>query len=227
MCGRFTNQMSWREIHDLYSIHTPTAPGRNLRPGFNIAPTVDVAIAHLDKEGEIELDLARWWLVPHWAREIPKATLFNARIETVAETPAFRDAFKYRRCLIPADGYFEWTTSAEDGRKDPWLLQLPEGKPFSFAGLWAHNDNLGITSCTIITAPAVPAIEQIHNRMPVILAPESYSSWLDIETKGNNARAVLVDGQIDDQLVFHRVSRNVNNSRYEGSDTKEPIVNSL
>lgn len=227
MCGRFTNQMSWAELHALYSIHTPKGPSRNLRPGFNIAPTTDIAIAYLDKEGEMELDLARWWLVPHWAKEMPKAAMFNARIETVAETPAFRDAFKHRRCLIPADGYFEWTTSDEDGKKDPWLLHMEENAPFSFAGLWAHNQKLGITSCTIITAPAVPAIEKIHNRMPVILGQESYSAWLDIEAKGDNARTVLVDGQIDDQLVFHRVSRSVNNSRYEGTDTKEPIVNSL
>ena len=101
--------------------------------------------------------------------------MFNARIETVDTSGAFWEAFKSRRCLIPADGYFEWT-KAEEGGKDPWLLQLPEGKAFSFAGLWARNENLGVTSCTIITAPAVPEIAEIHTRMPVILAPEAYGT---------------------------------------------------
>jgi putative SOS response-associated peptidase YedK len=104
---------------------------------------------------------------------------------------------------------------------------LPEGQPFSFAGIWAHNDNLGVTSCTIITAPAVPEIEHIHTRMPVMLPPEAYGTWLDTEIKGTDAKALLLDAQIDSLLQFHRVSRSVNNSRCEGTDTKKPLVNSL
>ena len=153
--------------------------------------------------------------------------MFNARIETVDTSGAYREPFKSRRCLIPADGYFEWTTSIEDGKKDPWLLQLPEGRPFSFAGLWAHNDKLGVTSCTIITAPAVESIAHIHTRMPIILDPDAYSSWLDTGIAGADAKAVLIDGQIDDQLEFFRVGREVNSSRYPGEDTKKPIINSL
>lgn len=227
MCGRFTNEMTWAELHALYSIHEPAPARTNSQPRFNIAPTQDVDFAHLDEAGNIELDRGRWWLVPFWAKEIPKATLFNARIETADTTPAFRDAWKRRRCLIPADGYFEWTTSAEDGKKDPWLLQLPEAKPFSFAGIWAHNDNLGVTSCTIITAPAVPEIEHIHSRMPIILPPEAYRTWLDTGLQGTDAKALLLDAQIDGLLEFHRVDRAVNNSRYDGTDTKKPLINSL
>lgn len=227
MCGRFTNEMTWSELHALYSIHDKGPPASNLQPRFNIAPTQDVAFVHKDKAGELELDAGRWWLVPFWAKEIPKATLFNARIETIDSTAAFRDAFKSRRCLIPADGYFEWTVNAEDGKKDPWLLQMPGGKGFSFAGVWAHNDNLGVTSCTIITAPAVPEIEHIHTRMPVILSPEAYSAWLDTEIKGTDAKALLLGSQIDSLLEFHRVDRAVNSSRYEGTDTKKPLMNSL
>lgn len=227
MCGRFTNEMTWAEIHALYSIHNPAPPPSNMPPQFNIAPTQSVYFAHKDKAGALEVDYGRWWLVPFFAKEMPKAAMFNARIETVDTSGAFREPFKSKRCLIPADGYFEWTTSAEDGKKDPWLLQLPRGQGFSFAGLWAHNDKLGVTSCTIITAPAVEHIAHIHTRMPVILDQGSYSEWLDTDIEGSDAKALLLDRQIDDELVFHRVSRDVNSSRYDGTDTKKPIVNTL
>jgi putative SOS response-associated peptidase YedK len=227
MCGRFTNEMTWEQIHALYKLSDNLYPVKsNLQPRYNIAPTQDVMFVHLDKEGNLELDEGRWWLVPWFTKELPKAAMFNARIETVDTSGAFREGFKSRRCLIPADGYFEWT-KAEDGGKDPWLLQLQEGQPFSFAGIWAHNDNLGVTSCTIITAPAVPEIADIHTRMPVMLPPEAYGTWLDTEIQGTDAKALLLDAQIDSLLEFHRVSRSVNNSRYEGTDTKKPLVNSL
>ena len=227
MCGRFTNEMTWSELHALYNIHDGEPAATNSQPRHNIAPTQTVSFAHLDRAGNIEIDEGRWWLVPFWATEVPKATLFNARIETADSTPAFRDAWKTRRCLIPADGYFEWTISSDDGKKDPWLLQLPEGKGFSFAGLWARNDNLGVTSCTIITAPAVPEIAHIHDRMPVILPPEAYGAWLDTDLQGADAKALLLGSQIDALLTFHRVGRAVNNTRYEGTDTKKPLINSL
>lgn len=227
MCGRFTNELTWAELHALYSIHDKQPAKTNSQPRFNIAPTQDVDFAHLDKAGNVELDRGRWWLVPSWANELLNAPMFNARIETADTTPAFRDAWKKRRCLIPADGYFEWTTSADDGKKDPWLLQLPDARPFSFAGLWAHNARLGVTSCTIITAPAVPEIAHIHSRMPVILSPEVYDTWLDTGIQGKDAKALLLGSQIDSQLEYFRVDRAVNNSRYEGTDTKKPLINSL
>jgi putative SOS response-associated peptidase YedK len=104
---------------------------------------------------------------------------------------------------------------------------LPEGQPFSFAGIWAHNDSLGVTSCTIITAPAVPEIGHIHTRMPLIISPETYGRWLSCEDQGVSAKALLMDSQIDSELEFYQVDRAVNNSRYEGSDTKKPLINSL
>jgi putative SOS response-associated peptidase YedK len=226
MCGRYTNEMTWAEMHALYSIHDSPPPSTNVQPRYNIAPTQPVDFVHHDRAGNMEFNRGRWWLVPFFAKDLPKAAMFNARIETVDTSGAFREGFKSRRCLIPADGYFEWVLG-EDGGKDPWLLQLPGGAGFSFAGIWAHNDILGVTSCTIITAPAVPEIERIHTRMPVILSPEVYSAWLDTEIQGTDAKALLVGGQIDSLLEFHRVSRDVNNSRYEGTDTKKPLINSL
>lgn len=139
MCGRFTHHLPWSEVHRLYSLTTDQDRGRNTEPRYNIAPTDQVLFVHHDGDGKQVLNEGRWWLVPFWAKEMPKATLFNARSETVATTPAFRDAFKSHRCLIPADGFYEWTVSAEDGKKDPWYIFQPGGAPFSFAGLWARN----------------------------------------------------------------------------------------
>lgn len=228
MCGRFTNEMTWAQIHALYKLSDemhPVAPS-NMQPRYNIAPTQDVDFVHLDKAGNLELNRGRWWLVPFYAEKLPRNAMFNARVETVDTSGAFSAAFKSRRCLIPADGYFEWT-AGDDGGKDPWLLQMPGGTGFSFAGIWAHNDNLGVTSCTIITAPAVPEIEHIHTRMPVILSPDAYSAWLDTSIQGVDAKALLLGAQMDSLLEFHRVGREVNATRYEGTDTKKPLINSL
>jgi len=230
MCGRFTNEMTWAEIHALYSLSDelfPIGPPSNMQPRYNIAPTQTVDFVQLDKAGHRELNSGRWGLVPFFAKEIGKMTTFNARIETVDTSGMFRESFKKRRCLIPADGYFEWTTSLIDGKKNPWLLQLPEGKGFSFAGLCAHNENVGLASCTIITAPAVEHIAHIHGRMPVILEVDAYVDWLSLEPQGDDAKAFLLDRHLDSELVFHRVDRAVGNSRYNGTDTKKPIVNSL
>jgi len=198
MCGRFTNTMTWAEIHALYNIHDNTPPPSNMPPRYNIAPTQSVYFAHKDKAGELELDYGRWWLVPFFAKELPKAAMFNARIETVDTSGAFREPLKSKRCLIPADGYFEWTTSEEGGKKDPWLLQLPEAKPFSFAGLWAHNDKLGVTSCTIITAPTVNHIAHIHTRMPVMLESVGNAE----NDKGRLGQRVRTSGGINVLLLL-------------------------
>jgi len=222
MCGRFTHHLPWSEVHRLYSLTSDQDRGRNTEPRHNIAPTQNVLFVHHDADGKQVLDEGRWWLVPFWAKELPKATLFNARSETAATTPAFRDAFKSRRCLIPADGFYEWTVSEEDGKKDPWYIVQPGGSPFSFAGLWAHNDKLGITSCTILTAEAEEPMKQLHSRQPVILDPEFYDAWLSAETKVPEA-AELLKHDLDGQLQFHRVSRDVNSSKFQDATAINPL----
>ncbi|MHA6692517.1 SOS response-associated peptidase [Devosia sp. A449] len=187
MCGRFTNEITWAELHALYSLSDELFPiGRRRTCSRN-----------------------------------------STSPETLDSSPPFRDAFKTRRCLIPTDTHFEWTTSPVDGKKDPWPLHLPEHRGFSFAGLWAHNDNLDVTSCTIITAPAVENIEHIHGRMPVILEESAYDAWLSGEAQGTEAKRLLLNNHLDSQLEFFRVGREVNNSRYEGTNTKKPIINAL
>ena len=180
MCGRFTRYLSWSENHRLYRLTAPADTGRNTEPRYNIAPTEDVLFVTAGDDGNHKLREGRWWLVPWWAKEVPKKTpMFNARMETVDTSGAFKDAFKSKRCLVPADGFYEWTISPADRGRDPWHIFLPGPQPFSFAGLWAHNDKLGITSCTIITMPAAEPMRQLHDRQPAILDPAVYDAWLD------------------------------------------------
>lgn len=224
MCGRFTQMLPWRELVALYRL-TENMKARNTEARFNIAPTQTVPFIRLDKEGNQVVDDGRWWLVPHWAKEPSKAAMFNARIETVATSPGFRDAFKARRCLIPADGFYEWT-KGDDGGKDPWLIQMPGGAPYAFAGLWAHNTRMEtpVTSCTIITGPAVDSISKIHDRMPIILDPSVFDAWLNPATSVEELIGILAHN-LDAQMVMHRVSRDVNKATFQGRP--EPIVNSL
>ncbi len=223
MCGRFTFEHEWPVFLDLYDLDPAQERGRNTQARYNIAPTQDVLIVHNDVEGKQMAQNARWWLVPFWAKELPKGAMFNARIETIGTSPAFRDAFKSKRCLIPADGFYEWTVNQDDGKKDPWLITQPGGDPFSFAGLWAHNEKLGITSCTIITMPAEEPMSQLHDRQPAILDPAVYKEWLDPTTSGARAKELLDNNNLDGTLEFHRVSRDVNSSRF----TRKPKLNPL
>ncbi|MCB1471033.1 MAG: SOS response-associated peptidase, partial [Rhizobiaceae bacterium] len=163
-----------------------------------------------------------------WAKEMPKQAMFNARIETVDNSPAFREAFKSKRCLIPADGFYEWTVSEDDGKKDPWFIHLPGNRPFSFAGLWAHNDKLDVTSCTIVTEPAAEPMTQLHTRQPVLLDPDYYDAWLNPGTPSADLKDVL-SHDMDGDLVFHRVSRAVNaasvgGKRNDDSSMIEPVA---
>ena len=143
----------------------------------------------------------------------------NARGETVAEKPSFSAAFKSRRCLVPADGYYEWTKTP-DG-KQPHRICLPDEGPMSFAGLWEQNDNLEMESFTIVTTSAAPSIEHIHNRMPVILEEDAYDAWLSEDTATDDALAMLKP--YGGELITYPVSRYVSNSRNEGPECVERV----
>lgn len=217
MCGRYTNHLSWTEIVELYEL-TDTGPALNLPARSNIAPTQDVPFVALD-DGRRVLKMGRWWLVPHWAKEMPKYAMFNARSEEADKKPAFRDALKRQRCLIPATGYYEWT-KAEDGGKDPHLICLPNAEPLSFAGLWAQNDALGVTSCTILTAAAVDETAHLHHRMPIILKSQVHTDWLD-PAVGVTAAKALLQENLGQQLISRRVGREFNSSRYNPDSPNE------
>ena len=223
MCGRATFRGTWAELYALYAGLLPHEVGRNTRARYNIAPTQDMFFVHVDQDGEKVVSEGRWWLVPHWAKELQnKYPMFNARSEDAHNKPAFRDAYKTKRCLIPADGYYEWTKNADDGKKDPWLIELPESCFFFFAGLWTYNKALDVTSCTILTADADPNIAQIHHRMPVILEPSVHEDWIDPGTSVDVARDLL-KSNLGADLIYYRVGRQVGNSRYDAPDCAEPL----
>jgi len=191
MCGRFILQGSWAELHQMFNLIQPEDKARNVGPRYNIAPTQDILLVY-SETGMPTLKEGRWWLVPHWAKEMPKYAMFNARSEEAEQKPAFRDAFKSSRCLIPADGYIEWTINEDDGKKDPHIIHLPGFEGFAFAGLWAYNAALDITSCTILTAAASTEISHLHHRMPIILKQNSFTTWLDDKISVQDAKALLL-----------------------------------
>ena len=133
MCGRFTQRLSWAELHELMDL---IGAPLNLQPRYNVAPSQNVAVVRATANGR-RLSLMRWGLIPSWAKDPAIGhKLINARAETAAEKPSFRTAFRHRRCLIPADGFYEW--QRRGGTRQPWLFRLSNGAPFAFAGLWEH-----------------------------------------------------------------------------------------
>ncbi len=209
-------------MHAAYSTYLRSDGRSNVEPRYNITPTQDVTF-FTDREGEQVVMEGMWWLVPFWAKEKPKYPTFNARSETAHEKSSFRDSFKSKRCLIPASGYYEWTKNADDMGKDPWHIQTVDREPFAFAGLWAHNSRLDITSCTILTAPAHPAIEHLHHRMPLILRSEDYGRWCSADTAIDVARELLANNR-GEELTGYRVDRAVNSNKAQGPELIEPIA---
>jgi len=184
MCGRFTARLTWQQLHDLYNITAPDIGPRqdelDLKPRYNVAPTQVMPVRRLNADGQREIAMLRWGVIPAWAKDEKIAyKTINARAETVATAPAFRAAFRKRRCLVPASGFYEWK-KLEDGGKQPYLIQMRDGSPFSFAGLWERweKGEAPVETFTIITGEPNSLAAEIHNRMPVILDRDDYDAWL-------------------------------------------------
>lgn len=199
----------------LYRI-TEIATPQNLQPRYNIAPTQTVNTVRTTQAGGRALVRVRWGLIPPWAKdESIAAKMINARGETVAEKPSFRNAFRERRCLIPTDGFYEWRT--EGGHKQPYRITLKDGGGFAFAGLWERwdraADGVPVETCTIVTTGANDDLAPIHHRMPVILDPADHEAWLDVGGVTGEDAQRLVRPFPDGALHTVRVSRHVNNAR--------------
>lgn len=188
MCGRFALF--------LFEDTLPTEFGArisfDLTPRYNVAPSQPILALRASPEtGKGEFVWLRWGLVPHWAQDVAIGNrMINARAETVAEKPAFRDAFRRRRCLVPASGFFEWRK--RERRKQPYYIRMKDGRPFAFAGLWDRwvaPYGQAVESCTLITTDANDLLVQLHDRMPVILPSTAYDLWLD---PGNSDRGRLL-----------------------------------
>jgi putative SOS response-associated peptidase YedK len=223
MCGRFTLTKPIPVLAELF-LFPEAAPEQPAR--YNIAPTQAVAAVRATASAAArELAFFRWGLVPGWADDTAIGNrLINARSETAAEKPAFRSAFRNRRCLIPADGFYEWQKLG--GRKQPYYIRLRDGQPFAFAGLWEHweKDGRAIDSCTILTTAANDLIRPLHERMPVILGPEEYARWLDPTVQQAELLQPLLDSFPSEAMVAYPVNAVVNNPRNETPKCMEPAA---
>lgn len=201
----------------------------NFPPRYNIAPTQPVGIVRPGAVGEREFVLVRWGLIPGWVKDPGDfTTLINARSETAHEKPSFRSAMKYRRCLVPADGFYEWT--GPKGEKQPHLVAANSGEPLAFAGLWEDwlgPDGSEMTSMAILTCPPNATVAPLHDRMPVILEPSAFDAWLDINDTPAAEVANLLRPASDTLLTTRPVSRTLNNARNEGPAVQAPPEGSL
>jgi putative SOS response-associated peptidase YedK len=209
MCGRFTLTLDPAKLRDAFpGIFIPD----ELKPRFNIAPSQPVAV--IPNTGENKLDFFTWGLIPSWAKDPDIGNrLINARAETITEKPSFRTSFKRRRCLILADGFFEWKVEDNSKRKTPYFIRLKSGQPFAFAGLWdawRPADGSEILSCAIITTTPNELTGTIHNRMPAILAPNAYEEWLDVEEQKPEALSAFLKPYPASEMTAYPISNLVN-----------------
>jgi len=218
MCGRFTLTADTFAILDMFGLSSIF----ELKASYNIAPTQAIASVRVSAEGEREAVPMRWGLIPFWAKDKKiGARMINARGESLADKPSFRTAYKRRRCLIPADGWYEWQKPAEGSSKktpkQPYHIRRPQSEVVAFAGLWEQwtdkdNGEL-VESCTIITTEACEALAHIHHRMPVVLEPEFWPPWLDPSLRDTSSLQPLLRPTDDDYFVAVPVSTHVNSVR--------------
>jgi putative SOS response-associated peptidase YedK len=218
MCGRYVSATPPDQIAAYFGAEAPEAL---LAPSYNVAPTTDV-YAILSDGTTRHLDAFHWGLVPLWAKD-PKigSKMINARAETIAEKNAFKSAFKRRRCIIPADGFYEWRKDPDappKAKKQPYFIHRPDGEPFAFAGLWEvwkgpNKDQEPLRSCTIITTTPNEPMAAIHDRMPVILPASAWDTWLDRDIDDLELLGKLLVPAPPELITMHTVSTDVNNVR--------------
>jgi putative SOS response-associated peptidase YedK len=223
MCGRFCQASSGEEIAAVFGVEVG-----NLPPRYNVAPSQSVAaIVQLPDTAKPQLQMLRWGLIPAWAKD-PKIgyKLINARAETVAEKPSFRSAFRHRRCLILATGFYEWQQIAGSRQKQPYFIGLQDEKLFAFAGLyerWSSPDGDAWVTCTIITTVANDLVEPIHQRMPVILDSQTYNLWLDPSFDKIDSLQAFLNPYPADRMKVYPVSSLVNSPKNDRPECKQPI----
>jgi putative SOS response-associated peptidase YedK len=225
MCGRFSLNQTGEALAKAFQLSTVPP----IEPRFNIAPTQPVAaiLATLETP-EPQFHFLRWGLIPSWAKDPTIGNrLINARAETVSEKPSFRAAFKRRRCLIPADGFYEWQSQAHRKTKQPYYIFLKEHQPFAFAGLWEHwtdpESGGEVQTCTILTTAPNGLMEPIHTRMPVILAPDHYDPWLDPGSYNPGKLQKMLTPYRSEAMDCYPVSTLVNKPQHDQPDCIAPI----
>jgi len=221
MCGRFAFYSPHEAVIRLFGV--ATAP--EIEPRWNIAPTQFIATVR-ESAGPREVAMLYWGLVPSWAKEKSiGARMINARSETLGEKPSFRSAFRRRRCLILADGYYEWQRSGSV--KQPYFIAFDDGQPFGMAGLWERwrDPATGepLESCCIVTTSPAPTVAHVHDRMPVIVPPDACAEWLDPKNEATDRLARLFEPCGRPDLRARPVSRRVNDARNQGAELIEQV----
>lgn len=223
MCGRYTLTVSPEQLQEAFP--NVTIPPQE-SPRYNIAPTQPVAV--IPNDGLNRMDYYVWGLIPSWAKDPAIGSrMINARAETLTEKPAFRSAFRRRRCLIPADGFYEWKQEPGSKRKTPMHIRMKDGAPFAFGGLWEtwnSPDGSQILSCTIITTEPNTLMQSIHNRMPLILPPAAYEAWLQPGEAAVDHLLPLLQPFPAERLEAYAVSTLVNSPANDLPDCIRPIA---
>jgi putative SOS response-associated peptidase YedK len=221
MCGRFTLTINPANLQDAFT--NIDFPAR-FAPRFNIAPTQPVLA--IPNDGQNKADFFVWGLIPSWAKDPSIGhRLINARGETLAEKPSFRGSYKYKRCLILADGFYEWKKQPGSKNKVPYFIHMQDRQPFAFAGLWdewVSPDGSQIRSCTIVTTEPNDFMAPIHNRMPVILPSDAYTQWLDTAPQTRENLQPLIKPFPADEMAAYPVSTLVNNPKNDRAECVVP-----
>ena len=222
MCGRYTHRHKWADIVRLYHLTEPAVAPNEFIPRYNLAPTQNGGVVR-EKDGRRELVMLKWGLIPYWSKDAKIAyKTINARAETVAKAPAFRDAWRARRCLIPASGFYEWAKTS--GGKQPFLICFKDDRLFSFGGLWERwkdpQSGEQIETYTIITCLPNEVSGKIHDRMPLIIDPADYDRWLNAA----EPPADLLQPYPAEEMEARPVSKAVNTPANDEPSLIEPIV---
>ena len=223
MCGRFTQQRPASELADIFAAE-PLVDDPGAR--YNVAPTDD-ALVVVQREDRRALTAYRWGLVPHWAKDLKAGSrMFNARAETLTTSPAFRDAFKRRRCLVPVDSFYEW--KREGTIRQPYNIGREDGRPLALAGLWAgwkdpETDTVRRTF-TIVTTTPNDAMADLHDRMPVLIPDDAWDRWLDPTGADPSELLAMLQPSDDIALRIYAVNRDVNDVRRDGPGLVEPLI---
>jgi putative SOS response-associated peptidase YedK len=222
MCGRFT-LLTLGQFTDLFPwIRMPAMP---MGARYNIAPSQ--AIAVVANDGKDQIDFFRWGLIPFWAKDPAIGNkMINARMETLADKPAYRAALRCRRCLIPADGFYEWKT-VKGGGKIPMCIRMKTKQPFAFAGLWEKwhaADGAEVRTCTIITGPPNELVKPIHNRMPVILRPQDYRRWIEPGEREAKQMLPMLGTYPASEMEAFAVGTSVNNPATDSAECLQPAA---
>jgi putative SOS response-associated peptidase YedK len=228
MCGRFVSASPPAEIADYFGVEAVAE--QLLEPNYNVAPTNDVYVVYADG-GIRRLDPFHWGLIPGWAKDPGIGNrMINARAETLATKNAFRSSFAKRRCIVPADGFYEWKVVPGQKKKQPYFIHRPDGEPLAFGGLWAEwtgadasGDPVTVRSTTIITGPPNEKMAELHDRMPVILPPSAWAEWLDPDQRDVEAVGRFLVPAPAEIIEFHPVSTEVNNVRNKGGHLVDEV----